>query len=395
MRSPPAAATPFDERLFAVMRLVDPAVGTLEPYEFRYCLENVAPPEGWESVRLESLREIEERIRSRGFFSGIRAGSRSAGRVPLDPAISALTRTLLAGLATGGYPVEWVDAHFYFDVRGFFFLPRTVYFTEPVLRHFGGKPYRTFEQGQKRLASSLEVGYAEFREANREIDGFFIESILKLVSAKGTPILFTIAGPTAAGKTEIGGRLREALARAGRKASSIEMDNFLMDNGHREALRIDSMGKEAFHFSMFLSDLDALLAGRTVTIPRYENGVSSHTPDGVLKSDGRPIVVEPADIIFIEGNFPFQIGEVAHRIGIKVVYLTDDPVRLKRKWRRDIDLRKKYDVDYFRNRYFRTQFLRASDCYQAQMEACDVVVDTTGAALWATAETIGLLEGRS
>jgi len=56
-----------------------------------------------------------------------------------------------------------------------------------------------------------------------------------------------------------------------------------------------------------------------------------------------PIVVEPADIIFIEGNFPFLIEEVADLIGIKVVYLTDDPIRLKRKWKRDIDYRKKYE----------------------------------------------------
>jgi hypothetical protein len=28
--------------------------------------------------------------------------------------------------------------------------------------------------------------------------------------------------------------------------------------------------------------------------------------------------------------------------------------------------------------------LRAQDCYQAQMQVCDMVVDTTGAAIWVT-----------
>jgi hypothetical protein len=32
--------------------------------------------------------------------------------------------------------------------------------------------------------------------------------------------------------------------------------------------------------------------------------------------------------------------EIANLIGVKVVYLTDDPIRLKRKWKRDIDYRK-------------------------------------------------------
>ena len=110
-----------------------------------------------------------------------------------------------------------------------------------------------------------------------------------------------------------------------------------------------------------------------------------------LKPDGVPIEIEPADIIFIEGNFPFLIEEVVHLIGIKVVYLTDDPVRLKRKWKRDIDYRKKYEPTYFRNRYFKDQFIMAEIAYRPQMEVCDMCVDTTGAALWTTPEVAELL----
>ena len=79
-------------------------------------------------------------------------------------------------------------------------------------------------------------------------------------------------------------------------------------------------------------------------------------------------------------------------IGIKVVYLTDDPVRMKRKWKRDIDYRKKYDPVYFRNRYFKDQFLAAQKCYLPQLKVCDLVVDTTGAAMWATSEISELLD---
>ena len=122
------------------------------------------------------------------------------------------------------------------------------------------------------------------------------------------------------------------------------------------------------------------------------DGISSHGLDGRLKPGGLPVEIEPADILFIEGNFPFLIDEVNHLIGIKVVYLTDDPVRLKRKWKRDIDYRKKYDLSYLRNRYFKDQFIMAQIVYQPQMEGCDMIVDTTGAALWATAEVVKILD---
>jgi len=110
-----------------------------------------------------------------------------------------------------------------------------------------------------------------------------------------------------------------------------------------------------------------------------------------LKADAVTIEIEPAEIIFIEGNFPFLLKEVVHLIGIKVVYLTDDPIRMKRKWKRDIDYRKKYEPTYFRNRFFKDQFLMAQECYWPQMQACDLVVDTTGAALWATPEIAEIL----
>ena len=154
------------------------------------------------------------------------------------------------------------------------------------------------------------------------------------------------------------------------------------------------MGREAIHFEIFKQSIEALLQGRKVSIPRYDfiYTTSSHDLDGKLKAGCTPLEVEPADIIFIEGNFPFHLKEVADLVGLKIVYLTDDPVRLKRKWKRDIDYRKKYDPAYFRNRYFQTQFLRAQDIYHPLMQVCDVVVDTTGAAIWLTPEIEKMLQ---
>ena len=139
--------------------------------------------------------------------------------------------------------------------------------------------------------------------------------------------------------------------------------------------------------------MSQITRGEKISIPRYDfvYATSSHDLQGKLKPEGVPIEIEPADIIFIEGNFPFLLEEVVHLIGIKVVYLTDDPIRLKRKWKRDIDYRKKYEPTYFRNRYFKDQFIMAEIAYRPQMEVCDILVDTTGAALWVTPEIENLL----
>jgi uridine kinase len=384
----------FAEALYHKMKAVSPGIAEMEIYEFRYCLNNLEPGgRGWDSIDLLRIDQIEGWIKDPEFFTGIQIKPQVGGKIVLDETIVRLTNVLLVGLATGEYPVKWVRENFYFDVRGFFFLTRTVYFTEAVLTHLGGRPFRTFEKKQERLEGWPELGYRAFKEANAEVDEAFLSIVKTLVAAKGTPIVLAIAGGTAAGKTEIVARLRHSFEQAGKPVTSIELDNFLTDRDQREQKGIHTLGREAIHCDLFYASLQEILRGQTIITPRYNfiDGTSSHNLDGSLKPGRVPIEIEPAEIIFIEGNFPFLLKEIAPLIGIKVVYLTGDAIRLKRKWRRDIDYRKKYDPNYFLNRYFRNQPLMAAECYRPQMQICDLVVDTTGAAIWATPQTAEIL----
>ena len=384
----------FTNILYKKMKSLTPAVKGMEPYEFRYALDNLFPRDGWSSVRLDSIADIETRVNKRLFYDAIQIKPRVNGGIVLDEEIVRLTNILFVGIVTGVYPLEWINIHFYFDVRGFFFLHRTTYFTDKVLAHLGHQPYRQFDKKQKLLDRSLEVGYREFRKANTQIDELFIEVVKKLILKRGTPILLAIAGPTAAGKTEIVERICISFSEMGQKTTSIEMDNFLTDRDYREEKGIHTQGKAALHFELLKASLTQICQGHRMTIPRYNfvYATSSHDLSGNLKPGGIPIEIEPADIIFVEGNFPFLLKELVPLIGIKVVYLTDDPIRFKRKWRRDIDYRKKYEPTYFRNRFFKDQFIMAQIAYIPQMETCDVVVDTTGAAIWATPEIKQILE---
>jgi uridine kinase len=383
----------FSVTLYETMPRINPGIAEMALYEFRYALHNLVPDGGWAAVELEAPETIEQRVNNRAFYDGIQIKPRLGDRIVLDENVLRLTRMLLVGLVTGEYAVQWVNGHFFFDIRGFYFLHRTHYFTASVLAHLGGRPFRQFEQKQKAFDGVQDVGYKAFQAANAEVDACFIESVQKLIAAKGTPILLAIAGPTAAGKTEIVERLREAFEQEGRKTTSIELDNFLTDRDYREAKGIFTQGKQALHFELFQQSLKDICQGKKIAIPRYDfvYATSSHDLQGNLKPGCTPIEIEPADVIFIEGNFPFLIEETVHLIGIKVVYLTDDAVRMKRKWKRDIDYRKKYEPTYFRNRYFKDQFIMAEIAYRPQMETCDMVVDTTGAALWTTPEIAEIL----
>jgi uridine kinase len=383
----------FSATLFEKMKVINPGIGDLELYEFRYGLNNLTPEAGWENVELELIDVIKERIYERSFYDSIQIKPKVGDHIVLDENILRLTRMLLVGLVTGEYLEDWVNQHFYFDIRGFYFLHRTLYFSDKVLAHFGGKPFRQFAQKQKQFERYQGVGYKDFQAANTSVDGLFIKSVKKLIAARGTPILLAIAGPTAAGKTEIVERLQKNFEKEGKKIATIEMDNFLTDRDIREAKGIFTQGKAALHFELFKKSLEDICHGKKISIPRYDFvfATSSHDNTGNLKPGGLPIEIEPADIVFIEGNFPFLITEVVHLIGVKVVYLTDDPVRLKRKWKRDIDYRKKYEPTYFRNRYFKDQFIMAEIAYRPQLEICDLCVDTTGAALWVTSDVAEIL----
>lgn len=384
----------FTAALYKKMCRLSPAVQGMALYEFGYCLHNLTPPDGWAGVAPLPRAEIERMVDERAFYNSIQIKPVVNGHIVLDEKIVHLNQMLFAGLVGGEYSLEWVSMHFYFDARGFFFLHRTTYFTDEVIAHLGGKPYRQFEAKQKAFESAHEIGYRAFMQANAEVDELFIQSVQQIIATRGTPILLAIAGPTAAGKTEIVERLREVFEQDGQKVSTIELDNFLTDREEREIKGIFTQSKEAFHVGLLQQSLEGITQGKKISIPRYDfvYATSSHNLDGTLKPDGVPIEIEPADIIFMEGNFPFLISDVVHLIGIKVVYLTDDPVRLKRKWRRDIDYRKKYEPTYFRNRYFKDQFIMAEFAYRPQLAVCDLAVYTTGGSLWATPEIAAILE---
>jgi len=384
----------FSEKLFQRMQQVNPGISNLELFEFRYALENLIPKEGWNSVQLQSVCEIEEKINTRNFYESIQLRPKIEGKLVFDAQLTQLTQMLFSGIVENVYSIDWINQNFYFDMRAFYFFHRTKYYNEKIINHLGEHPYRSFEREQYKLKPKFDIGYQTFKQANERVDLCLIDLLFKLISTGQRPCIIGIAGQTAAGKTEIVARLQKEFINRNLSFTSLEMDHFLTDRDDREEKGIDSLGKEAMHFGLFKQSLNQLHNGHDISTPIYDfiSAKSSHSIDGKLKPGHTTSEVQAADMIFVEGNFPFLYDEVAELIDIKVVYITDDEIRLKRKWKRDMDLRKKYDFTYFINRYFREQYLMAESAYVPQMEKCDVLVDTTEASIWVNTKISKILD---
>lgn len=371
----------FSQVLFEKMSSINKGITCLELYEFQYALDVIKPKDGWDTIQQISKEDLESICQHEDFFKSIQLKPTLGNKIVLDDTILNLTHNLMVGLATEEFSIDWVNSHFYFDIRAFCFFIHTQYYNSKILKNFGNRPYLTFQTKQLDLAYQQEIGYKDIKEANQDVDQAFIETIFQLIKIHGSPILLTLAGPTGAGKTEITERIREFLLEKGMQITTVEMDNFYKDREYRDG---KTHGKDVIHFDLFMQAMQNLLAGKSTLIPRYDFylATSSHDLHGDLRPGQSSLTIQPADVIFLEGNFPFYIPELDDMIGLRTVYLTDDPIRLKRKWRRDIDLRKKYDPAGFVNRYFKTQFIRAQEIYLPLMEVSDLFVDTTAAKLW-------------
>ena len=125
-----------------------------------------------------------------------------------------------------------------------------------------------------------------------------ISRIAEQISEKKNVKLIMIAGPSSSGKTTFSHRLSVQLAAHGLKPHPIAVDNYFVN---REDTPLDENGQynfeclEAIDVELFNRDMNALLKGERVEIPRF------NFKTGKREYKGDFLQLAPNDVLVIEG----------------------------------------------------------------------------------------------
>lgn len=141
--------------------------------------------------------------------------------------------------------------------------------------------------------------------------------------------LVLIAGGSASGKSTIAAQVRERLPHS--RVWVMSHDEYYRDLSHlsnEELARYNFDHPDALDHVRLVSDVKALLAGRSVTLPRYDYVTHART------EQAEP--VGPVDVLVVEGIFALFYDELVALAGLRMYVEADDDLRLARRLRRDL-----------------------------------------------------------
>lgn len=174
-------------------------------------------------------------------------------------------------------------------------------------------------------------------------------------------LVIGIAGGSGSGKTTVVNAIRERLSQ---KVVVIPQDCYYKDSSNLsdEEKRVQNFDHpDAIEWNLLCSQLKDLKQGKSVMQPVYSFISCS-------RSKTETTLVEPADVIIIEGILVFTCPQLREQLDIKIFVDADDDDRLMRVMARDISERGK-DVSWVIERYSRTvkpmylQFIEPSKRY--------------------------------
>ena len=184
-------------------------------------------------------------------------------------------------------------------------------------------------------------------------------------------LVIGIAGGSGSGKTTVVKAITERLK--GKKVVVIPQDSYYKDSSDLtdEEKRVHNFDHpDAIEWNLLCKQLRELKSGKSVQQPIY-SFISC------TRSKTETKLVEPADVIIIEGILIFTCKELRDHMDIKIFVDADDDDRLMRVMERDISERGK-DVHWVIERYTRTvkpmylQFIEPSKRY------ADVIIPEGG-----------------
>ena len=142
-----------------------------------------------------------------------------------------------------------------------------------------------------------EHGFREFIRVNELLHDLAMGEIAKAVVEGGKRVVL-VAGPSSSGKTTFAGRMAVHLRVLGRRAWRLSLDDYYLD---RDAIApgpdgtIDLEHLNTLDLPRLQSDINRLLAGEEVEIPRFSFVTGKREPKG------QPLRLEKDELVIIEG----------------------------------------------------------------------------------------------
>ncbi len=159
------------------------------------------------------------------------------------------------------------------------------------------------------------------------------------------PIFIGIAGGTGSGKSTFTNRLKETF---GDKVSVVYYDNYYKrrdDLPFEERKKINYDHPDAFETQMLIDHIHKLKNGEAVECPVYDYTIHN-------RSD-KTIMIQPAEVILVEGIMVLQNEELRKLLDIKVYVEADADERILRRVIRDVKERGR-DVEGIAKQYLTT-----------------------------------------
>lgn len=148
----------------------------------------------------------------------------------------------------------------------------------------------------------------------------------------GHPVLIGVAGGSGSGKTTVARELYRQFQ--DESVIMIEQDSYYKDQSHlsmEERVLTNYDHPFAFDNDLLLFHLQELMSGRSIYKPVYDFKVHNRSSERIL--------VEPKNVIILEGMLILEDQRIRDMMDIKVFVDTDADVRIVRRIRRDMEER--------------------------------------------------------
>ena len=238
------------------------------------------------------------------------------------------------------------------------------------------------------LNHKLESGeFAEFIQINEALHSQQLARLCRDIAARPKTRIILIAGPSSSGKTTFANRLRINMGVYGKKCYVVSLDDYYLERDTRvpdENGKIDFECLEALDLPVLNRDLNNLLAGKQVTLPRYDF-------ESGTRQRGKDVCLKPGEMLIIEGIHGLNkrlTGDIPDETLFKIFLSPLSPLNLDREniiFPEDIRLLRRLVRDKLsRGRDFLTTLEKWSEVREGEhryilpyLENADVIFNTT------------------